>query len=919
MNSFLFTETFPELAVGHLEHKGINVRFAAATHDLLAAPEAPMQLTAPRAPAPGQSFSEWEASVLAPWVQRETEYRERAASIERTGLPTPEELLPAAVLTAIDKFYSTTQTQFSRVATEPGARADFSSLPYNAGTSCWHGLSWDESVLPPQYRGVYWQCSPEKLVDGRCTIVPWSHPSSSTSIDLPRVYEELRLRWDAGERDTQDLEQLVLLVNYGLPTYSTVPARIRIAPNHKPFWPEWRIARDKAAEKSELPGEAAPLYFPPRATDPQSRPIVPGDVVPRSVANLTTKPRQVTNMSFDPEVPFSERPRARTLRRQRASEALEAEIARLDPRLVPDTPPVRPAVMSTSLNACTDWSRVPDFSFLRLEDVGRAAAILMTSGLALGQSSDDLVAWYEQLPRVFPDQPLQQRFTVYEGFQSEVTGVFGVSAECHTNQAIHIPWMQFAEGDALRLQYRFEVELYRHALAFGLLSIAEQALVGAYLVHQFGPPAPDESALLLTMSNNLVSVVLRWAAARRAAGGLGKWGVTGVFFDDSASVYLLFWGLFLKRAQRRVYDRQNVAVADGAAYHSGAPGKNKSSMAGPGLEISQLGQYIDLLPPGSRTSTTEKRQKYELAGRSLLAQRRPRSHRRGGMSGVVSSELERVLGQLTYLFDTDPPRLAMVRMFRSTLPGGWASFRHTYLSDEAAQLFAEILDATRSPQASALCPRPLIINLHDPDLWYHVGDAAKSEPVPGRFVGFGGLIWRRFSHIFYLYLDQFTPAELSLDPTSLELLNSNIGADLAGSRMCSPAAQDADKPVSAQTPFTLLTGCDNKSVAAVVNTLVGRSPPTRALARARAAISVRHGIRSVGIHLVRETLLAQAADDLSRGLVSAACSKITEYLGFEPAFEILPIPATARDTSFVLQAVANSPITPETSAAVDDY
>jgi hypothetical protein len=495
-----------------------------------------------------------------------------------------------------------------------------------------------------------------------------------------------------------------------------------------------------------------------------------------------------------------------------------------------DSLPFKGKCAPNSLNGMTDFEALPDIDYFSLRALAHEAATLMCAGEKLISIASDAESWYEQIPRRCFDTLCTYRWTTTRGMFRDPRNIFGFRAEPLNTQRISFLNRYAGHREAMKLQRQREKE------------------------------------------NSLPPTTMVFAQIRRAAGMSGAIFSNGWFFDDSGSVVVESFERDFSTALTGIRKHFNLSMADGR-QEKGRLVKNKHTRADPDQEFILLGLRQVVQPPGRLTTGAGKRGKYTAAGQELAS-------KVSKSASFSQKKLQRWTSQMAFVANVDPDCRVDLQRLRSQIGAPHISLsstrrKHTalaisnlvkMLSESSGIALQRMLDPLNASR------RPLIIN---------VSDAAKD--LKADFAGYGFWFWEPASGRVFYDMGRWSHFEQSqLSPAALELHAMTMGL-YSISEWAAQWWPRCPKNPHGVGPFVwmdVIQIADNSSAAEHTgNTEHASADAERHLAQRRSRAQRHLQMRVQSHTAVRETLIVQAADHLSKNLVAEFFSCMVAIFG----------------------------------------
>ena len=509
-----------------------------------------------------------------------------------------------------------------------------------------------------------------------------------------------------------------------------------------------------------------------------------------------------------------------------------------------------------SINDCTDLDDEKLFPlvdgakmrYLRVTDLAKQAAILMTMGEPLGQAKDDLTGYYPQLPRPGHEQHRTMQWLMSEGMQIARRLLFGLRAEPSTTNRIAFLLVWLIRRELDKRQSRMERE-------------------GVLPAH-----------------------VMEWIRHRRAIGQSGSLAVLGQFFDDLIAVFMEGFGDEVQAGSHTVWSAYNIDVADGHIHPvTHKPTKDKSERADAATEMSSLGLCMDLSPPGRTTYGEVKKKKYAAKGRELIAtaeeeeRHDPANRLRMQRKGFRSWS-----GQLGFLSQVSNVVYNDLQVLRSRVPADWGDHSSFPITADTLGLMDAMCDDLDNNQGIAFFRDDSPPGALRPLVWTFTDASRRPEAEVEEFVGFGGWVWcPDFDplSVFYFSAPWTHHEQTQLDSTDLELHTKTIALQLLERTGWVDTVRPVPGQITDVIPVDVVQVGDNSAASGasgVANSGHGKSASLRALLHSRSAWLQSQSMRTFSAHVVRE--YNEEADHLANGRVLEAHAGINKIFGRQMAF-----------------------------------
>ena len=392
---------------------------------------------------------------------------------------------------------------------------------------------------------------------------------------------------------------------------------------------------------------------------------------------------------------------------------------------------------------------------------------------------------------------------------------------------------------------------------------------------------------------------VRFINYRRSRGLSGDCSANGMFFDDAITIAHAWMHALAMATSAAVWCLIGVSMADGRS-HDLRVIKNKGLSAEAGEEMPALGNYLDVGVPGARRPASSKLSAYVALGREILSQAQDTKSRK--LRPVAQKLVLSWTCKVVWIAQMDSRIYALVLV--------WAEHSQIFLwPDNSVRTLAQVaisamnsvLDALPELCGHALLPTQLRMGfMHT--LFYLYSDAARQVGVDDLiFRGFGFFFFQSGSNVIHFNNGRWSKAEESLlEIPALELMGANLGlkAVFHSDPAFAAEARRQGPGVHSEWVLDVIQVGDNKGVSTHTSNTGKSRGAVRAIYNDRSIFLEQSRVRVHSEHGVRETILAEMADDLSKDDIAAFKRKARSIFGSRVSFKRASNPnAEDRDMS----------------------
>ena len=372
---------------------------------------------------------------------------------------------------------------------------------------------------------------------------------------------------------------------------------------------------------------------------------------------------------------------------------------------------------------------------------------------------------------------------------------------------------------------------------------------------------------------------------RRSRGRSGDCSANGMFFDDAITIAHAWLHALAMATSAAVWCLIGVSMADGRS-HDLRVIKNKGLSAEAGEEMPALGNYLDVSVPGARRPASSKLSAFVALGREILSQAQDSMSRQ--LRPVAQKAVLSWTCKVVWIAQMDSRIYALVLVWAEhSQIFLWPDNSVRTLSEVAIGAMEAVLDALPELCGHALLPTQMRMGLMH-ILFYLYSDAARQVGVADSiFRGFGFFFFESDSNVIHFNNGRWSRAEESLlEIPSLELMGANLGlkAVFHSDPAFAAEARRQGPGVHSEWVLDVIQVGDNQGVSTHTSNTGKSRGAVRAIYNERSAFLEQSRVRVHSEHGIRETILAEMADDLSKDDIAAFKRKAQSIFGPSVSF-----------------------------------